>query len=152
MGIVNVPMWQTGRRKDRVYSQSYQAGRQLDLELQKLEDGGLAVNPKRAQERVEVNRRRKRVRNAKGHHQPDLTPCVLESPGMVGDAVLLRLALREDVHLARLVDRPLVLPGAVGPLLPLQNREVVGRHEPAGVTLGAHGGAKDDQILGERGM
>ncbi|KAG5912919.1 hypothetical protein E4U53_005095 [Claviceps sorghi] len=96
---------------------------------------------RRLPQRGKVKRARQAVRVAEEEHGRDPAARVLEREAALGHLVLLHLAAAQVVDAAGGVNLCGVLAGHVGPLLAVEDVEVVVCGVAAGVALGADGGA-----------
>jgi len=85
-------------------------------------------------------------------HGGDVTLGVLQCEAGIGHTVLLGDVAGEVVLVTDAVDLLSKAIGGGGPLLAVDNSEVVIGDEAAGVALSSGGGAEKDEVLGERGM
>lgn len=121
----------------------------LEFPLEEVRNHLPPGNPRRVPQRREVKRARQPIREAKEQHGRDPAAGVLEREAALGHAVLLGVAPVQVVHAARRVHLRLVLARHVRRLHARQDVEVVVGRVPARVTLGANGGAEDDEVLGD---
>lgn len=98
---------------------------------------------RRLPQRRKVQRARQAIGVPKEQHRGDPPAGVLEREAALGHLVLLDLAAPQVVDAAGGVDLGGVLAGDVGPLLAVEDVEVVVCGVAAGVAFGADGGAWD---------
>lgn len=99
-----------------------------------------------------VQSREEAVSEAKEEHRGDVAAGILEGPAVIGHAVLLSNAPWEVVLVAGAVNLLHARVSRVGPLLALNDSEIVVGKEPAGVALSAESSSEHNKVLREGGV